>query len=329
MELLLRDRYETLDLIGRGGQGEVVRAFDRVHKRMVAVKIRACDPDDDRAALLGEAGILLGVRPHPLLPLVREDFFDGDRYCVVMDWVDGTDLQHRLDGRGSPGLPLDEVVEALAQVASALDHLHGHDQPIVHGDVKPANVVRTADGRAVLVDFGIARRGGAGGGGAGAYGTSGYQAPETARGEKPTPAADVFALAATAFTLLTGQPPLPGARPRWGVIAGERAKVVEQTLRLGLAFDPTRRPLTATSLVEGLRGQLAVATNLPLEPTTFVGRADEMAAGRSLLAGTRLLTVLGTGGVGKSHLSRRLAAELAGDHPDGVYLVELATVVDP
>lgn len=178
----------------------------------------------------------------------------------------------------------------------------------------------------MLVDFGIARRNGGGGR---PYGTRGYQAPETAQGAAPTPAADVFALAATAFALLTGQPPQPGARPRWGAIAGERAKTVEHTLRRGLAFDPDRRPSTAGALVEGLRGRLAVATNLPLEPTRFVGRADELATGRSLLMGTRLLTVVGTGGVGKSHLGRRLAGELTDDHPDGVYLVELAPVVDP
>ena len=323
---VLRDRYQTLEVIGRGGQGSVVRALDRVHNRIVAVKIRQCR-GAARGEVLGEAGVLLGVRPHPLLPLVREDFFDGDRYCVVMDWVDGTDLGVHLAKQGGSGLPLDEVLELLGQVATALDHLHGHEPPVIHGDVKPANVVRTDDGRAVLVDFGIAGRA-TDAGQRVVHGTTGYTCPEASSGTGSSVAADVFSLAATAFALLTGRPPSAGQRVQWTAIAGDRARTIELALRQGLAFDPSRRPPSAGALVEALRGRPRVRTNLPLEPTTFVGREDELTALDALLETDRLVTVVGTAGVGKSHLSRQVAHRRIDRHLDGVHLVELAAVSD-
>src|SRR5207302_127015 len=101
---LIRDRYEVLATAGHGGQGEVLHALDRVHDRHVALKVRLIGSEAERAAMLSEARLLLGVRPHPNLPLVREDFIEGDRYYVAMDWVDGRDLRQVLQLEGMPGL---------------------------------------------------------------------------------------------------------------------------------------------------------------------------------------------------------------------------------
>src|SRR6185369_5011548 len=76
---LIRNRYEVLEPLGAGGEGHVVKALDRQHGRFVALKIREVRDDRLRDGLLNEARILLEVPPHPALPLVREDFFDGDR----------------------------------------------------------------------------------------------------------------------------------------------------------------------------------------------------------------------------------------------------------
>ena len=245
---LLRERYETLEVAGTGGEGEVIRALDHLHGRQVALKVRPVADEASRTHLLSEARLLLSLSPHPGLPLVREDFFVDGRYVIAMDWIEGTDLEALLDAEGRPGLDPAVAIGYLGQAAEALEHLHTHDPPVVHGDVKPANVILTSSGRIVLVDFGLSstptddlRR----------AGTAGYVAPEVAAGERPTAAADVYSFAATALTLLTGEPPSGGA-PNWGAIEPTRMAALERILRPNLATDPARRDASATALVARL-----------------------------------------------------------------------------
>ena len=152
---LLSGRYEVLETLGAGGEARVVKALDHRHERPVALKIRRVRGEQAREELLGEARLLLGLEPHPALPLVREDFFVEDEYVVAMDWVDGTDLARILAERGAPGLAPSSVVAYLAEAAEALSFLHAQDPPIVHGDVKSANLILTRGGHIKLVDFGL------------------------------------------------------------------------------------------------------------------------------------------------------------------------------
>jgi WD40 repeat protein/class 3 adenylate cyclase len=166
-----------------------------------------------------------------------------------MDWIEGTNLGDLLAEQGSPGLAPSTVLRLLAQAAEALTFLHRHDPPVVHGDVKPANLVLTERGRIVLVDFGIASTGD----GIARAGTPGFVAPELAAGERPTRASDIYSLAMTAFTLLTGGPAQGGA-PVWpSGLDVERQRVFEEAIRLGTATDPSGRPSSAGELVERLR----------------------------------------------------------------------------
>lgn len=260
---LIRDRYELVELLGRGGQGQVARALDHQHDRVIVLKLRAVPDPASRRALLAEAGILLSLRPHENLPMVREDFFWRDRYVLVMDWVDGADLGRVLVDTGAPGLPVGSVLDWLGQAADALGHLHA--QGIVHGDVKPANLVVTREGRLVLVDFGISRHfhrthdsgpsvgdAGLGGPDGVSSGTPGYAAPERHDGHLG-PAADVYGLAATAVALLSGAPPSVG-QPCWDGVP--QSEAIERALRRGLAIDPVRRPRSGAELVELLRQQV-------------------------------------------------------------------------
>jgi len=121
---LVRDRYELLGVVAEGGEGRVVKALDRQHGRFVALKLRAVVSDADRDALLNEARVLLALPPHANLPLVRDDFFEDDRYVIVMDWVDGVDLGRMLHTQGRPGLAPSRVLGWLAEAAAALTHLH-------------------------------------------------------------------------------------------------------------------------------------------------------------------------------------------------------------
>jgi serine/threonine protein kinase len=87
------ERYEVVAVVGRGSGGTVVRALDRRHGREVALKLRPVRGDaGDMDHFLAEAGTLLSLRPHPGLPLARDDFFEGGHHVPVVDWVRGVDL---------------------------------------------------------------------------------------------------------------------------------------------------------------------------------------------------------------------------------------------
>ncbi len=198
-------------------------------------------------SLLVEARALLSLPPHPGLAHARDDLFDGGRHVLVLDWVDGVNLARLLADEGRPGLPVSSVLRWVAQAAEALTALHQHG--VVHGDVKPANLILDRDGRVVLVDLGSSSvpttespRGG----------TPGFRAPEIAGGAPADRSSDVFGLAATAFTLLTGTPPT-GGPPVWTGIDLDVAERLEVALRAGLSIDPARRPVTPGELVERLR----------------------------------------------------------------------------
>jgi class 3 adenylate cyclase/WD40 repeat protein/energy-coupling factor transporter ATP-binding protein EcfA2 len=262
--VLLKGRYELLETLGSGGEARVVKALDHQHARVVALKIRQVGTHGGRDDLLREARVLLGLTPHPSLPLVREDFFEADQYVVVMDWVDGTDLARLLRDKGTPGLAVSSVLAYLAEAAEALTFLHTQDPPVIHGDVKPANLILTRGGRVKLVDFGLSSMLGMGGQ---RRGTLGFRAPELGAGAPPARASDVYALAATAFALLTGAPPA-GAPATLEGPDGAQATRLQAEIRAGLATDPATRPATPGELVERLRA--GWASTLPTGVTTFL-----------------------------------------------------------
>jgi WD40 repeat protein/class 3 adenylate cyclase len=259
----LRERYEVLETLGGGGEGRFVKALDHQHGRPVALKILSVRKAADRDDLLAEARILLDLAPHPALPLVREDFFEGDEYVIAMDWVDGTNLARLLRSGGHPGLAPSSVLTYLADAADALTYLHTQDPPVIHGNVKPANLILTRGGRVKLVDFGMSsvpgshrRR----------AGTPGFRAPELGAGSAPSRSSDVYALAATAFTLLSGSVP-SGVSPTWHGMDPDQATHLEEVIRLGLATDPARRPPTPGEFVERLRA--GWGASLPTGVMTF------------------------------------------------------------
>lgn len=320
----LRGRYQTLGVVGAGAQGEVLCARDLVHDRLVAVKVRRPSSSAEQDELLAEARTLLQIRPHAGIALAREDFVVAGRYCLVMDWVQGVDLAQWLADSISNGVTYTDVVRVLGQVADALDHLHAHGPSVVHKDVKPANILIDRDGNAVLVDFGLARlratphrRGG----------TPGYRAPEVSAGEGATAASDVFSLAATAYFMFTGAPPEPGGTASWRLVPPALVPRVEAVLARGLALDPLRRPASARGLVELLAPPVA-PNNLPAPLTRFVGRDRELSDMARVLRGTRLLTLTGIGGVGKTRLGIELAAQESWAFPGGAWLIELGPLDD-
>ncbi|MGH8974291.1 MAG: serine/threonine protein kinase, partial [Acidimicrobiia bacterium] len=260
---LVGERYEPLAVVARGDEAEILRARDHLGGRQVALQVRHLVSPFEMGALVTEALVLLDIERHPHLPLVREHFLLDDSYFLVMDWIEGVGLHRVLRTEGAPGLPLDRVVELLVPVAGALEHLHAQKAPVVHQNVRPANLIRTGDGRIALVGFGL---------------SAGWGLPRPLMSEPPTPASDIFGLAVTAHTLLTGAPPGPGTVARFSGLSDAEAEGVVRALRRGLDPDPARRPHSPSALLEELRAGASTLMLPPVDvPAADLGVAPSVA----------------------------------------------------
>ncbi|MFC5676196.1 serine/threonine protein kinase [Aeromicrobium endophyticum] len=247
MVTLLNGRYELGDAIGSGGMGRVVRATDTRLGRPVAIKIlRVGGGEDDatsRARFKAEA-TLAGSLHHPGIAQVYdvgEDESSPEREpFIVMQLIEGTPLSRLLAERGA--IRPDGVAKIVTQVADALEtaHLAG----IVHRDLKPSNIVVTPDGRAVLVDFGIAWSAGsepltAAGS---IIGTAEYCSPEQAAGRPATGRSDLYSLGIVAYHCLTGVSPFR----RDTAVATAMAQLREDLPPLPDSVPPALRTLIAS-----------------------------------------------------------------------------------
>jgi eukaryotic-like serine/threonine-protein kinase len=206
---LLYGRYRIESVLGRGGMGSVYRAQDENLGIWVAVKENLFTTEDYARQFRREATILASLR-HANLPRVTDHFvIAGQGQYLVMDYIDGDDLRSRIEKGNLPSERL--VVDWARQICDALNYLHNRQPPVVHRDIKPGNIRITSDGRAVLVDFGLARlmEGPTTTTGAKAM-TPGYSPPEQYGASRTDSRTDIYALAATLYTLLTGAMPEDG-----------------------------------------------------------------------------------------------------------------------
>ncbi|HZU96921.1 MAG TPA: serine/threonine-protein kinase, partial [Planctomycetota bacterium] len=202
-------RYLLGARLGSGGSGSVFRAFDRAHGRFVALKVLRATADRKlRERFLREVRTAKSL-VHPGIVTIHEaGFHDGHPYCA-MELVDGTSAERLVSSTSDARL----VARLGAQVARALAFAHGRG--IVHRDLKPSNVILERTGRAVLVDFGLAREVLAGDKittTGTVVGTPAYMSPEQARAHRAGvgPLTDVYGLGATLYHLLTGRAPFTG-----------------------------------------------------------------------------------------------------------------------
>jgi len=212
---ILENRYKVIELIKAGGMGAVYKALDIKFDSICAIKELlppyGATPQQEAqsAEWFKREAKLLNTLHHTNLPKVSDYFVNYGRYYLVMTFVEGEDLEIILARDGKPELPAEKVVEWVTDVLQVLEYIHNQKPPIVYRDIKPGNIMIHKDGKAMLIDFGIARvvqessqtkKT--------AIGTQGYAPPEQCRGQVE-PRSDLYALGATMHHLLTGIEPLP------------------------------------------------------------------------------------------------------------------------
>ncbi|GLZ43795.1 serine/threonine-protein kinase [Actinokineospora sp. NBRC 105648] len=279
-ERLVSGRYRLIEPLGAGGMGEVWQAYDERLHRTVAVKLVRTPvgplAEEVTRQALREARIAARLQhPHAITVYdVAED--DGQPY-LVMEYLPSTNLSAVLVERGT--LPVEEAARVGADVAAAL--AAAHEAGIVHRDVKPGNILLGRDGPVKITDFGISRlvedttltATGA------VRGTPAYLAPEVARGERATFAADVFSLGATLYTAVEGSPPFGKDENAIALLyrvstaeipPPERAGAITSILTSMLAADPAARP-TMAEVRDALGGDLdGLAVTEVMVPATLV-----------------------------------------------------------
>jgi serine/threonine protein kinase len=263
--------YRIEAVLGGGSFGTVYRARDLTLDRMVALKVLRPGGPLAPEVLLAEARAAAALT-HPNVCIIHAVDSSLGPPMIVMEYVDGEPLSRRLQ---EARLPSKQARLLGRQIAVGMAAAHA--QGVVHGDLKPANILITSAGAAKIVDFGMARRdvGTRSGDETGIWnptssggisGTPAYMAPEQAQGQPPTQASDVFSLGLILYEMVTGR----RARAEGNILqllrlidhedpvhyAGQAAEPFAGILRQALAIDPTQRQISMAQVADRLAKQL-------------------------------------------------------------------------
>jgi len=252
-------RYVIKKVLGQGGMGAALLATDkRVNNKQVVIKELVSDSSDPNKIKEDERNfkqemMTLAALHHPLIPAVTDSFDENLRYFMVQDYVEGENLEERMERTKQP-MKEREALGYASQVLDVLEYLARRTPPIVHRDIKPANIIiDSEDGRAHLVDFGIARADvlkNARRKQTSALGTPGYAPPEQYQGNAD-PRSDLYALGATLHHLLTNRDPRdfpPFNYPPARTLNPQLSPEVEQLLAKATNNDVTQRYQSAVAM---------------------------------------------------------------------------------
>ena len=273
---ILHDRYRVVKLLGQGGFGAVYRAWDLNLQRPCAIKENMETAAESQEQFQREARMLSNLT-HTNLPRVTDYFIiPGQGQYLVMDFIDGQDLQDKIDQAGGP-LPEAQALSWTEQVCEALSYLHAQNPAIIHRDIKPKNIIISPEGKAFLVDFGIAKVFDPDQQttlGARAV-TPGYSPVEQYGHGKTDARSDVYAMGATLYTLLTEQIPVESVNRNESPLVPPRAinpqisPEIETTILAAMELAPSRRYQT----IDELKNALATPQEVQVAATAVVAPA--------------------------------------------------------
>ncbi len=274
---LLQNRYLLVQLIGKGGMGEVYLAVDQRLGSAVALK-RTYFSDDKTLvnAFEREARTLARLR-HSVLPKVIDHFSEDDTQYLVMEHISGDDLAKRLEDAKSP-FPLKLVLLWADELLDALAYLHTHGPPIVHRDIKPQNMKLTDEDHIVLLDFGLVKNSKAQVGVASAsiVGYTPHYAPmEQIRGTGTNAKTDIYSLSATLYQFLTFKVPpdaltradvqlnnLPDPTIPISTLNAEVPKAISDVILKGMSLNSDHRYANAREMQKALHEAYSQTQNI-------------------------------------------------------------------
>lgn len=248
-------QFEIRRCLGRGGMGVVYQAKQKSLDRDVAIKI--LDPgrvgDADFAERFTREARMLAKLSHPNIVAVHDHGEADGLFYIVMELVDGVNLRDLLrEGKLDP----EQALSIVPPICEALEY--AHNEGVVHRDIKPENLLLDRTGRIKIADFGIASLAGAGGE---AAGTPPYMAPEQADGGRADRRADVHALGAVLYELLTGEPPRGNFAPPSQKTALDPR--LDRVVQRAMERDPDRRYQTAGNFGSVIKTISATPPHLP------------------------------------------------------------------
>jgi predicted ATPase len=358
--------YCIVEPLGSGGMGVVYLARDVILNRNVALKILPVELSKHKDLLhrFEREALAASSLNHPNIVTIYERGQEGSTHYIAMELVEGKTLRQLLD---TGLLPIQKTIEIAAQIADGL--ARAHEAGIAHRDLKPENLMVLPDGLVKILDFGLAKhtlgdfepsrvstraalhtQPGL------ILGTMQYMSPEQASGSSSDARSDQFSLGLVLYEMVTGERAFQRATAAETLVAIIREQVAPIGVRnpdapapLCWAIDRclAKEPDSRYKATRDLARELATirdhmmerpqkplelrSTNLPIQRTGFVGRKNEELYVKELLLreDMRLVTITGSGGIGKTRLAVQVASSVAGHFPGGTHFIALHTLSDP